>query len=67
MTQYRFWQVYSDPTPYNTPTQVNIEAERYQEAIEYFCRAYEFKLEDVDRDHVWVDSNGASIEYYVNW
>ncbi|KPV41984.1 hypothetical protein [Alicyclobacillus ferrooxydans] len=67
MTNYRFWQVYSDPTPYATPTRADIVAEHYSEAIKRFCNAYGFQLEDIDKDHVWVDSQGASIEYFVNW
>lgn len=67
MNEYRFWQTYSDATPYSTPTLVMIAADWYRDAVMDFCRIYRFHVIEMTADDVWVeDSNGATMQYSVN-
>lgn len=64
--EYRFWQLYSDATPYTTPTLVSVEADSYKDAIIKFCREHRFKLLEVVKDEVWIeDEHGATMQYSV--
>lgn len=67
MTQYRFWQLYSDATLYTTPSLDNIDADSFHDALAKFCTLHRFRLIEANNNEMWVeDEYGALMEYLVS-